>query len=439
MVIVMEYVRGESLGELVRTRGPLDDVAAARVWSSIAGALDAAHGHGVLHRDVKPGNIVLDADGQAHLIDFGIARKTGDATLTATGFVLGTPDFLRARGRRGRAAPPAQSDSWQLAATVCYALCGQPPRGDHADAVSGLRAAGLGGAADAPAAPVGAPDAAARRLHDDPARRPPLRGPPGTGRLAAVGRSPPRRPGDGRSGRPVTAPREPVPPAPVAPRTCPRTSGHQTPHRRYVAASPIPVPQARGRHARATGSSSGPRQRLDGVDAARAVALVGMASVHILPVMTAAGTETLAGAVAAGRASALFAVLAGVGVALSTGGRTPPARGRPHAAAAPVAGARCAGGAGRVGARRARSAGGGDPRLLRAAVLSGDTPGAAARTHPGGAGGGVVRARAGGEPRAARGPGGLARRPAGVRGVRRARRVAARAHADRLLPRCCPG
>ena len=59
-----------------------------------------------------------------------------------------------------------------------------------------------------------------------------------------------------------------------------------------------------------------------------------MASVHILPVMTAAGTETLAGAVAAGRASALFAVLAGVGVALSTGGRTPPARGRPHAAAA---------------------------------------------------------------------------------------------------------
>ncbi len=59
-----------------------------------------------------------------------------------------------------------------------------------------------------------------------------------------------------------------------------------------------------------------------------------MASVHILPVMTAAGAETLAGAVAAGRASALFAVLAGVGVALSTGGRTPPARGRPHAAAA---------------------------------------------------------------------------------------------------------
>ena len=61
MVIVMEYVRGESLGELVRTRGTLDDVAAARVWSGIAGALDAAHEQGVLHRDVKPGNIVFDA------------------------------------------------------------------------------------------------------------------------------------------------------------------------------------------------------------------------------------------------------------------------------------------------------------------------------------------------------------------------------------------
>jgi predicted Ser/Thr protein kinase len=174
MVIVMEYVRGESLGELVRTRGTVDDVAAARVWSSIAGALDAAHGHGVLHRDVKPGNIVLDADGQAHLIDFGIARKTGDATLTATGFVLGTPDFLPPEVAAGARATP-QSDCWQLAATVGYALCGQPPRGDHADAISGLRAAALGGP------PTHLPRRSAHltllraALHDDPARRPPLR------------------------------------------------------------------------------------------------------------------------------------------------------------------------------------------------------------------------------------------------------------------------
>jgi predicted Ser/Thr protein kinase len=173
MVIVMEYVRGESLGELVRSRGTLDDVAAARVWSTIAGALDAAHKRGVLHRDVKPGNIVLDADGQAHLIDFGIARKTGDATLTATGFVLGTPDFLPPEVAAGGRAT-AESDAWQLAATVGYALCGQPPRGDHTDAVSGLRAAALGGP------PTHLPRRSAHlallraALDDDPARRPPL-------------------------------------------------------------------------------------------------------------------------------------------------------------------------------------------------------------------------------------------------------------------------
>jgi hypothetical protein len=174
MVIVMEYVRGESLGELVRTRGTLDDVAAARVWSSIAGALDAAHEQGVLHRDVKPGNIVFDGDGQAHLIDFGIARRTGDATLTATGFVLGTPDFLPPEVAAGGRATP-QADSWQLAATIGFALCGQPPRGDHPDAVSGLRAAALGGP------PTHLPQRSAHlallraALADDPARRPPLR------------------------------------------------------------------------------------------------------------------------------------------------------------------------------------------------------------------------------------------------------------------------
>jgi hypothetical protein len=173
MVIVMEYVRGESLGEVIRTRGLLDDVAAARVWSSIAGALHAAHEQGVLHRDVKPGNIVFDGDGQAHLIDFGIARRTGDATLTATGFVLGTPDFLPPEVAAGGRATP-QSDSWQLAATVGFALCGQPPRGDHPDAVSGLRAAALGGP------PTHLPGRSAHlsllraALADDPARRPPL-------------------------------------------------------------------------------------------------------------------------------------------------------------------------------------------------------------------------------------------------------------------------
>ena len=173
MVIVMEYVRGSSLSELVRAHGTLDDVAAARVWASIADALDAAHQRGVLHRDVKPGNIVVDADGQAHLIDFGIARRTGEATLTLAGSVLGTPDFLAPEVARGGRATP-RSDAWQLAAAIGYALTGSPPRGEHADAMAGLRAAALGGP------PTHLPRTSAHRnllraaLDPDPARRPTL-------------------------------------------------------------------------------------------------------------------------------------------------------------------------------------------------------------------------------------------------------------------------
>jgi predicted Ser/Thr protein kinase len=143
LVIVMEHVEGVSLGQLVREQGVLDDVAAARVWSGVAGALAAAHQKGVLHRDIKPSNIIVDRAGRPHLIDFGIARRTGDATMTMTGFVLGTPDYLAPEVAAGKKASP-ESDAWQLAATVSYALTGYPPRGGHADAVSGLRAAASG-------------------------------------------------------------------------------------------------------------------------------------------------------------------------------------------------------------------------------------------------------------------------------------------------------
>ncbi|GAA2537770.1 serine/threonine-protein kinase [Pseudonocardia hydrocarbonoxydans] len=173
MVIVMEHVEGTPLGELVRTRGVLDDIAAARAWASVAGALDDAHSRGVMHRDVKPGNVIVDAAGYAHLIDFGIARRTGDATLTVAGFVLGTPDFLAPEVAGGQRATP-QSDSWQLAATISYALSGHPPRGTHADAVSGLRAA----AAGAPLTQLPPRSAHTALLHaamhNDPAQRPPL-------------------------------------------------------------------------------------------------------------------------------------------------------------------------------------------------------------------------------------------------------------------------
>ncbi|GAA4538334.1 serine/threonine-protein kinase [Pseudonocardia xishanensis] len=143
LVIVMEHVQGVPLSRLVQERGPVDDVAAARIWAGVAGALDAAHQRGVLHRDLKPGNVIVDPAGHPHLIDFGIARRTGDSTLTMTGFVLGTPDYLAPEVAAGAKAS-ARSDVWQLAATVSFALTGFPPRGGHADALSGLRAAATG-------------------------------------------------------------------------------------------------------------------------------------------------------------------------------------------------------------------------------------------------------------------------------------------------------
>lgn len=173
LVIVMEYLDGQSLGDVVTARGPVDDLAAARIWLRTAGALAAAHQQGVLHRDVKPSNVVLDPRGDPHLIDFGIARAPGDMTLTMHGMVIGTPDFLAPETARGDRATPS-SDSWQLAATISFALTGVPPRGDHTNAVSGLRAAA------ASAAPTNLPGRSVHRkllaacLATEPAARPAL-------------------------------------------------------------------------------------------------------------------------------------------------------------------------------------------------------------------------------------------------------------------------
>ncbi|GAB2458551.1 hypothetical protein GCM10027062_43000 [Nocardioides hungaricus] len=124
--LVMEYVEGTTLAALVQREGALPPEAAARILQQAADALAAAHGAGIVHRDVKPSNILVTPDGQVKLSDFGIARAEADASLTRTGLVTGSPAYLSPEVASGQQATPA-SDVWSLGATLFFTLAGHPP------------------------------------------------------------------------------------------------------------------------------------------------------------------------------------------------------------------------------------------------------------------------------------------------------------------------
>lgn len=124
--LVMEYVEGSTLAELVRRDGAMSPDRAAAILGQAADALAAAHAAGIVHRDVKPSNILVAADGQVKLSDFGIARAEADASLTQTGLVTGSPAYLSPEVASGQQATDA-SDVWSLGATLFHALAGHPP------------------------------------------------------------------------------------------------------------------------------------------------------------------------------------------------------------------------------------------------------------------------------------------------------------------------
>ena len=130
--LVMEYVDGTTLTQLVRDEGKLSpDDAAPLLWQT-ADTLVAAHSAGIVHRDVKPSNILVDRSRRVKLTDFGIARIAADPSLTQTGLVTGSPAYLApevAAGARGNEAV----DVWSLGATMFHVLSGRPPYefGDH--------------------------------------------------------------------------------------------------------------------------------------------------------------------------------------------------------------------------------------------------------------------------------------------------------------------
>ncbi|MEW1927256.1 serine/threonine-protein kinase [Streptomyces sp. NPDC088360] len=124
--IVMELVEGCSLADAVKEQGRIDPVEAARIGLWTLKALRAAHAAGVLHRDVKPGNVLLANDRRILLTDFGIAAIEGDSTITRTGEVVGSVDYL-APERVSGANPGPASDLWALGATLYTAVEGNSP------------------------------------------------------------------------------------------------------------------------------------------------------------------------------------------------------------------------------------------------------------------------------------------------------------------------
>ena len=124
--IVMELVEGHSLADAVREQGRVEPAEAARIGLWVLRALRAAHSAGVLHRDVKPGNVLLGRDGRVLLTDFGIAQIEGDTTITRTGEVVGSVDYLAPERIRGH-DPGASSDLWALGATLYTAVEGRSP------------------------------------------------------------------------------------------------------------------------------------------------------------------------------------------------------------------------------------------------------------------------------------------------------------------------
>ena len=124
--IVMEYVASRSLQDILAADGPFPPVRAAEIGLGVLNALRAAHLAGVVHRDVKPGNVLIGEDGRVVLTDFGLATVPGDPTVTRTGLVLGSPAYIAPeRARDGTAGPGA--DLWSLGATLYAAVEGASP------------------------------------------------------------------------------------------------------------------------------------------------------------------------------------------------------------------------------------------------------------------------------------------------------------------------
>src|SRR5216117_4479205 len=135
LFFVMKFVEGKSLDAILQAQGALSVPVTLNVLRAAARALAYAHACGIVHRDVKGANILLDSDGRVMVSDFGVALRSADVTLTADGTVIGTPPFMSPEQCAGRRAGP-QSDQYSLGIVAFQMLTGSVPF--HADSLAGI-------------------------------------------------------------------------------------------------------------------------------------------------------------------------------------------------------------------------------------------------------------------------------------------------------------
>ncbi|RMI29800.1 serine/threonine-protein kinase [Nocardia stercoris] len=141
--LVMEYLPSQSLAQVLSMQGTLPLAQVAHIGEQVASALLAAHRVGLVHRDIKPGNVLLGENGTVKITDFGISKAKGDVNLTATGLISGTAAYLAPEVARGADPTPA-ADVFALGATLFHALEGEPPYGTNPNPLALLYAAANG-------------------------------------------------------------------------------------------------------------------------------------------------------------------------------------------------------------------------------------------------------------------------------------------------------
>ena len=168
--LVLEYMASRSLAAVLAEHGAMPAADVAGIGRQVASALAAAHAAGIVHRDVKPGNILIGDTGLAKITDFGVSRAVGDATLTQTGMMAGTPAYLAPEVARGQEPTPA-SDVFSLGATLYAAVEGHSPFGTTQNQLAMLHAAAAGYVAP-PRQAGSLTSVLMDLLREDPARRP---------------------------------------------------------------------------------------------------------------------------------------------------------------------------------------------------------------------------------------------------------------------------